>query len=441
MAGIFKAYDIRGIYGQALTESVATDIGRALVTFLGCRKVVVGRDMRPHSVSLFKALCGGLTQQGADVIDVGLCSTPMSYYANGSLGADASVMITASHNPGEWNGFKLCRAQAVPISGDTGIKDIERIVTTRAFAPAAKVPGRVTSHDIVPEYVRHVRAMADLKRPVRIAVDFANAMGISEALCLDGVVEMTRLFDTLDGSFPNHEANPLMAETLEPLQHELRKGGYDFGVAFDGDADRAGFVDERGTIVPMDMITALIAESILQKEKGAIFYDLRSSWAVKEVILENGGTPMMSRVGHAFIKQQMRENQAIFAGELSGHYYFRANYTTESSAMAVLHIANIITRAGKPLSQLIRPIQRYFASGEINSEVHSPPAVLEAVRRRYRDGRLLELDGITVEYGDWWFNVRVSNTEPLVRLNLEAKTKAGMEQRRDELLAVIRGVS
>lgn len=439
MAGIFKAYDIRGIYGKTLTESIATDIGRAMVTFLGCRKVVVGRDMRPHSPGLFEALSRGLTLQGADVIDVGVVSTPMTYYANGSLGADASIMITASHNPGEWNGFKLCRAQAVPISGDTGIKDIERIATTRTFAAPAASPGRVTAHDIVPEYVRHVRAMADLKRPVRIAVDFANGMGIVEARCLDGLLTMTRLFDTLDGSFPNHEANPLVLETLEPLQHKIREGGYDFGVAFDGDADRAGFVDEKGAVVPMDMITALIAQSILRKEKGVIFYDLRSSWAVKEVILESGGTPMMSRVGHAFIKQQMRDNKAIFAGELSGHYYFRDNYTTESSAMAVLHIANIVTLAGKPLSELIKPISRYFASGEINSEVHNPAAVLAEMRRRYRDGRLLELDGVTVEYADWWFNVRMSNTEPLVRLNLEARTRAMMETKRDELLAVIRG--
>ena len=441
MAGIFKAYDIRGIYGETLTEDMATNIGRALVTFLGCRKVVVGRDMRTHSVGLFHALCKGLTRQGADVIDVGVVSTPMTYYANGSLGADASVMITASHNPGEWNGFKLCRAQAVPISGSTGIKDIERIVASRAFAPDAKRPGSVTTHEIAPDYVRHVRTIADLKRPVRVAVDFANAMGIAEARCLDGLMDMTRLFDTLDGSFPNHEANPLKLDTLEALQHEVRKGGYDFGVAFDGDADRAGFVDEKGAIVPMDMITALIAESILRKEKGVIYYDLRSSWAVKEVILENGGTPMMSRVGHAFIKQQMRENHAIFAGELSGHYYFRDNYTTESSAMAVIHIANIVTRAGKPLSELIKPISRYFASGEINSEVHNPPGVLDLLRRRYHDGRILELDGVTVEYGDWWFNVRVSNTEPLVRLNLEAKTKQVMETRRDELLALIRGAT
>ena len=284
MAGIFKAYDIRGIYGKTLNESMATDIGRAFVTFLNCKKVVIGFDMRPHSKPLFESLCRGITLQGADVISVGLVSTPMSYFANGSLGADASIMITASHNPGEWNGFKLCRQQGIPISGSTGMQEIEKIVVQRSFAPAAAKPGRITSHDIVPAYVAHVRSVANLKRPVRIAVDFANSMGILEARCLEGVLEMTRLYDTLDGTFPNHEANPLNTETLAALEKTVREGSFDFGVAFDGDADRAGFVDEKGTIVPMDIITALIARSILEKGKGVIFYDLRSSWAVKEVI-------------------------------------------------------------------------------------------------------------------------------------------------------------
>jgi len=439
MSGIFKAYDIRGIYGTQLTEALAQDIGRAFVTFLNCKKVVIGYDMRPHSIPLFEALCKGITMQGADVINIGMCSTPMSYYANGSLGADASVMITASHNPGEWNGFKLCREQGIPISGATGIMDIEKIVISKGFAAPAARPGVVTTHDIIHAYVKHVQKAADIRRPVKIAVDFANSMGILEARCLEGVVEMKRLFDTLDGTFPNHEANPLNTETLEALQETVRHGKFDFGVAFDGDADRAGFIDEKGAIVPMDMITALIATSVLEKEKGVIFYDLRSSWAVKETIEASGGIPMMSRVGHAFIKQQMRDNKAIFAGELSGHYYFRDNYTTESSAMAVIYIANVITKTGKPLSELIKPIQRYFASGEINSEVHSSKAVLDAIRAKYTDGKFMELDGITIEYDDWWFNVRCSNTEPLVRLNLEAKTKAVMEKHRDELLKLIRG--
>lgn len=440
MAGIFKAYDIRGIYGKTLTEDLAYKIGRAFATLLKPGKVVVGRDMRPHSQPLFEALARGLTEQGADVIDLGLCSTPMSYYANGRLGADAGIMITASHNPGEWNGFKLCRSQAVPISGASGIGDIEKIVNEGSFAPKAVRTGSVSKYDIVPEYVNHIRQFADLKRPVKVAIDFANAMGIYEARVLKGLIDFDPLFDTLDGTFPNHEANPLELETFHDLQKMVRGGKYDFGVAFDGDADRAGFVDEKGDVVPMDMITALIAESLLQHEKGPVFYDLRSSWAVKELIEENGGTPLMSRVGHAFIKQQMREANAIFAGELSGHYYFRENYFTESSSLAVIYIASLVSHSGKKLSELVKPIQKYFASGEINSKVSDTHKVLSALKEKYgKAGRLFELDGISVEFTDWWFNVRASNTEPLIRLNLEAKTRPVMEKHRDEILALIRG--
>jgi len=438
MAGIFKAYDIRGIYGQTITEDIVFQVGRALAAFLKCRKVVIGRDMRPHSVPLAEALARGLTMQGADVVDLGLCSTPMCYYANGRLGGDAGAMITASHNPGEWNGIKLTRDRAIPISGSTGIEQIERIVSDKAFDPPASRPGRVTRYDILPEYCRHVRELAHLERPVRIVADMANAMGVYEAKALQGLIEIVPLFDTLDGTFPNHEANPLKLETLAPLQKTIRAGSYDFGIAFDGDADRAGFVDEKGAIIPMDIMTALIARDLLGKKKGVVFYDLRSSWAVKEVIEESGGTPMMSRVGHAFIKQQMRDRDAIFAGELSGHYYFRENFYTESSAMAALCVANLVSRAKRPLSELVRPIQRYFASGEINSEVKDAAAVVERLKQRYGDGRLIALDGVSVEYRDWWFNVRASNTEPFIRLNLEARTRELMENKRDEVLAQIR---
>ncbi|OGV70616.1 MAG: hypothetical protein A2283_09705 [Lentisphaerae bacterium RIFOXYA12_FULL_48_11] len=438
MAGIFKAYDIRGIYGKTINEDIAFKIGRAFATFLKCKKVVIGRDMRPHSEPLFLAICRGLTMQGADVIDLGMCSTPMSYHANGMLGADAGIMITASHNPGEWNGMKLSRKGAVPISGTTGIQDIEKIVNNKTFDPESKTPGTVSKYDVIAAYCAHVRKLADVKYPLKIAVDMANSMGIYEARALSGIVEIDPMFDILDGTFPNHEANPLNVETLKALQHKIRSGKYAFGAAFDGDADRVGFIDEKGEIVAMDMITALIAQDILTREKGVIFYDLRSSWAVKEVIDQNGGTPMMSRVGHAFIKQQMRENNAIFAGELSGHYYFRDNYFTESSSMAVICVANIVSKSKKPLSELIKPIKRYFASGEINSEVKNTTTVLDILKNKFNDGIMIELDGVSVEYKDWWFNVRASNTEPLIRLNLEARTKDLMEQKRDELIDIIR---
>jgi phosphomannomutase len=442
MPSIFKAYDIRGIYGKSLTDDLAYAIGKAFATFVKCRKVVVGRDMRPHSEPLFRNLARGLTELGVDVIDIGVCSTPMSYYANGTLGADGGVMITASHNPGEWNGFKMCREQAIPISGATGIKDLERIVKDGSFAAKAARPGRISRHAIEGEYVKHIRAFVDFRRPLRVAIDYANGMGIEEGAVLRGLKNLSidPLFDTLDGTFPNHEANPLLDETWEPLRHKVRSGSYDLAIYFDGDADRCGFMDEKGEVVTSDMITALVAQMILQRDKGAaIYYDLRSSWAVKEVIEENGGRPYMSRVGHAFIKQQMREQDAVFAGELSGHYYFKENFFTESSSLAAIYVANLVSRSSKPLSELIRPIRRYFASGEINSEVHDPAGVLAALRKKYDGGRILELDGLSVEFQDWWFNVRASNTEPLIRLNLEAKKKADMEKHRDEVLAVIRG--
>ncbi len=438
MAGIFKAYDIRGIYGETLTPDLAFRIGRAFATFLAPRKVVIGRDMRPHSQPLFEELSRGLTLHGVDVVDIGVVSTPMCYHATGLLGVDGSIMITASHNPGEWNGFKLCRENAIPISGATGIQEIERIAMSGAFAPSAATPGRISSYDILPPYRRHILQFADIQRPLKVCIDFANAMGIVEAKVFEDILPADRLFDTLDGSFPNHEANPLDPHTFADLSARMRGGGYDFGCAFDGDADRVGFTDENGDIVSMDIITALIAASILEKEKGVVFYDLRSSWAVKEVIAENGGTPRMSRVGHAFIKQQMRDAGAIFAGELSGHYYFRENYSTESTALAVLQIANLLSKTGRKLSELVKPVRRYFASGEINSEVADPGAVFPRLRQAFPGGRVIELDGLSIEFDTWWFNVRMSNTEPLCRLNLEAATRDEMLARRDEVLALIR---
>lgn len=440
MAGIFKAYDIRGIVGESLNDDIAFKIGRAFATLLKPKTVTVGHDMRPHSMPLFKELARGLTLHGVDVVDLGLCTTPMSNYGNGTLKADAGIMITASHNPGEWNGMKLSRAQAVPISGDTGIADIEAIVNNEAFDAPAASPGTVTSHPIAEAYMESIRQHANVKRPIRIAVDMANGMGIVESGVFEGILDVDPLFDTLDGTFPNHEANPLKEETYEALQAKMRAdGNYDFGVSFDGDADRAGFTDENGTIIPMDMITALIAIDVLSRTQGVVLYDLRSSKAVQEIIEENGGIPRMCRVGHAFIKQQMRDEDAVFAGELSGHYYFRDNFYTESSALAVISVANIIAAAGKPLSELIAPLQRYAVSGEINSEVESPEKVLDTIRTTFADGKQFELDGVSVVYDDWWFNVRMSNTEPLVRLNLEATSADIMVEKRDALLKLIRG--
>ena len=439
MAGPFKAYDIRGIYGDELTEETAYAIGRAYASFLKPKTVVVGYDMRPHSIPLTTELCKGLTVQGVDVINLGMCSTPMVNFANGSLKADGSIMVTASHNPGEYNGFKLCRDSAIPISGDTGIKDIERMIEEEGYAPEAEQAGSVTTHDIFPDYQKHVLHIADLPRPIHIAIDYANAMGICEAKVFEDLITSDGLFDVYDGTFPHHEANPLNLGTFDALKHKMKSGEYDFGIAFDGDADRVGFTDEDGRIISMDLITALIAKAILQNESGNVFYDLRSSWATKEVIAESGGTPMMSRVGHSFIKQQMRDQDALFAGELSGHYYFRENFYAESTALAVIYIANIVSQSGKKLSDLVEPLRRYVASGEINNKVKDTDAVFEQLKATYADGHQFHLDGLSVEYKDWWFNVRCSNTEPWIRLNLEAKTADEMLHRRDEVLAVIRG--
>ena len=448
--GIFKAYDIRGIYGEDLTDEVFYKIARAYAQFTAVRggKVVVARDCRKSSDSLFQAFAKGLVDEGVNVLDIGLSSTPMSYFANGSLKADGSVMITASHNTKEWNGCKLCRANAVPISGATGIKDIERIVAAMdGNEPPAGV-GTITQVDISQQYGEHVRQIAHLAKPVHVAMDFANGMGIAEAVAFTGQNLLTHddLFGEYDGEFPNHDANPLHHETLKDLQALIKAapGKYAFGVAFDGDADRAGFLDEKGQIIPMDFITALIAEDLLKSNpKSACFYDLRSTKMAEETIAAAGGKPMMSRVGHSFIKEQMRQHDAIFAGELSGHYYFKANFTAESSSMATYAIANIVSAAGKPLSELVEPLKKYCQSGDINTKTSTPPAhVLQKIKSLYSDkARVFELDGVSVDAWDgegYWANVRMSNTEPLVRLNLEGKNKQIMEAKRDEFLALIR---
>ena len=447
---IFKAYDIRGIYGQDLNEDIFYRIARAYAQFCGFTgkgKVVVARDCRTSSDSMFAAFAKGLVDEGVDVLDIGMASTPMSYFANATLKADGSVMITASHNTKEWNGCKLCKANAVPISGATGIKDIEKIFEGISLNEPPAGVGEVTKVDVSAQYAEHVKTFAHLKRPLHLALDFANGMGIAEAAAFkDSMITYDALYGEYDGNFPNHDANPLKTETLADLQAFIRAnpGKYAFGVAYDGDADRAGFVDEKGDVIPMDFTTALISQDMLASNPGAAcFYDLRSTKVCEEVIAAAGGKPMMSRVGHSFIKEQMRQNDAIFANKLSGHYYFKANSTAESSSMATFALANIVSASDKPLSELIKPLRKYFQSGEINTKTVTPPAeILAKVKSIYAaKARVFELDGVSVDAWEtegYWANVRMSNTEPLVRLNLEGKTKEIMEAKRDEFLAVIR---
>ncbi len=438
MSGIFKAYDIRGIYPTEINADVAEAIGRAYIEFTGAKKVAVGRDMRPHSLPLFEGLSRGMLAQGADVIDLGLVSTPMSYFANGTLKVDGSVMITASHNPGEWNGFKLCLANAVPISGATGIMEIQKIAEAKSWRKVDQ-PGTLSTYDIAPEYGKFLRSFAQMDRKLKVVVDYANAMGIYEIAGITDLYDIVPLYDTLDGTFPNHEANPLHIETLDAIRAKVREVGADFGAAFDGDADRCGFIDDQGEVIPMDLFTALIAQDILSRGPATILYDLRSSRAVPECIEANGGKAIRSRVGHAFIKAQMRENDAVFAGELSGHYYFKQNFTAESQGLAMIMLSNLICKKNKPVHELVQPLRKYFSSGEINSKVADVKPILDTIRARYADGNMFELDGISSEYPRWWFNVRSSNTEPLLRLIVEADTRELMEEKRDELLKIIRG--
>ena len=438
MAGIFKAYDIRGIYPEQINEEIVEKTGRAYATFLKPKRVVIGYDMRPHSIPIFNALAKGLTDLGVDVINIGMCSTPMTYFANGKLSADGSVMITASHNPGEYNGMKLCRESAIPISGATGIVDIEKIVIDESWDKDADIKGKIIEHKIDSEYAEHLMEFAKIDRKLKVVADFANSMGSLEIAGIRHLFDVIPLYEELDGTFPNHAANPLETETLDDLCAKVKEVGADFGAGFDGDADRCGFVDNEGNIIPMDLFTALIAQDILNKGPETILYDLRSSWAVKESIEANGGTAIMSRVGHAFIKAQMREHNAVFAGELSGHYYFKENYVAESQGLAMLMFGNLICKSNKKVTELVAPLRKYFASGEINSKVKDVPKIQKEIKEKYSDGKMFELDGISVEYEDWWFNVRASNTEPFLRLNIEAKTKEMMEEKRDELLALIR---
>jgi len=440
---IFNSYDIRGIYPSDIDEDAMYRIGRATAQHFSLKNVAVGRDVRESSPSLFKELVRGLTESGADVVDLGLTSTPMVYFAASRLPVDAVISLTASHNPGEYNGMKLALAGAVPVGLSTGLSEIRDLAIAGEFAPAERV-GTVTEEDIKPDYCSYFASFAELgDRKFQVVVDSANMMGVLELPIYEELamnVSVTNIWNDLEHPFVCHEANPLKTETLDELGAKVRETGADLGMAYDGDADRVGFVDERGEIIPMDLMTALIAREILRKKPGAtILYDLRSSRAVREIIEEHGGTAIECPVGHANIKRLMRESGAVFAGELSGHYYFEENSIAESSTLTAILLLNLMAESGEPVSKLVAETHRYFHSGEINSETENKDAVLEALRKRYADGKTTEIDGIKVEYPTWWFNVRASNTEPLLRLTLEAETAEAMEEKKTELLGVIRG--
>ncbi|MCX4640565.1 phosphomannomutase/phosphoglucomutase [Streptomyces sp. RPA4-5] len=449
LSQIVKAYDVRGVVPAQWDEPLAELFGAAFVEVTAADAIVIGHDMRPSSPGLSDAFARGAAARGADVTQIGLCSTDELYFASGSLGLPGA-MFTASHNPAQYNGIKMCRAGAAPVGQDTGLADIrarvERWSDEGAPEPAA-APGTITQRDVLGDYTAHLRGLVDLSgiRPLKVVVDAGNGMGgHTVPTVFAGLpLELDAMYFELDGSFPNHEANPLDPKNIVDLQARVRETGADLGLAFDGDADRCFVVDENGDPVSPSAITALVAARELAKHPGGtVIHNLITSWSVPEVVRENGGEPVRTRVGHSFIKEEMATTGAIFGGEHSAHYYFRDFWNADTGMLAAMHVLAALGGQQGPLSQLVAQYDRYAASGEINSTVDDQTGRLAAIKTAYqgRDGVTLdELDGLTVTADNWWFNVRASNTEPLLRLNVEARDTATADRIRDEALAIIRG--
>lgn len=446
--GIFKAYDIRGLYPGEINEEVVRQIGRGFVAYLEASKVGVSRDMRVSSPALAAAFIEGALEQGADVVDYGMMATDMLYFASVTDALQGGAQITASHNPGQYNGIKMVRDKAQPLSGDAGIGDIRDMIAGNRIPAGSGRRGTVTGRDILPSYVEKVLSFIEpsVVKPFNVVADAGSGMAglVAPKLFERLPCRVTKLCFDIDGTFPNHEANPLIEENRRDITAEVIRQKADVGIAWDGDADRCFFLDRDGEFVPGDFVTALLAEAFLLKYPGAtIIYDLRASHAVKDTVERLGGRALMNRVGHAFIKQRMRAEDGIFAGEVTGHYYFRDFYYADNGFIPALLILELMSKKGKSLRDLLQPYrERYHISGEINTKLRSMdevPKKLAAVESRFNDGELAKLDGVSVEYPDWHFNVRGSNTEPLLRLNLEAETPELMEKKRDEVLEVIRG--
>jgi phosphomannomutase len=450
LSTIVKAYDVRGVVPDQWDEPLAELLGAAFAQVTAADALVIGHDMRPSSPGLSRAFARGAAARGVHVTEIGLCSTDQLYYASGALDLPGA-MFTASHNPAQYNGIKMCRAGAAPVGQDTGLAEIRALAETwsESGAPApAATPGTITRRDTLEDYAAYLRGLVDLTaiRPLKVVVDAGNGMGghtvptVFAGLPLD----LVPMYFELDGTFPNHEANPLDPANIVDLQQRVREEGADLGIAFDGDADRCFVVDERGNPVSPSAITALVASRELAKHggKGTVIHNLITSWSVPEVVRECGGTPVRTRVGHSFIKAEMARNGAIFGGEHSAHYYFADFWNADTGMLAALHVLAALGGQDGPLSGLVAQYDRYVGSGEINSTVADQTARLAAVRAAYagQDGLVLdELDGLTVSSADWWFNVRPSNTEPLLRLNAEARDETTMAKLRDEVLAIIRG--
>ncbi|HEU0337208.1 MAG TPA: phosphomannomutase/phosphoglucomutase [Gaiellaceae bacterium] len=442
---VFKAYDVRGIHPAELDEEGAYAIGRAYVEHFEPRRIAVGRDMRLSSPSMAAATMAGAADGGADVLDLGLVGTEMVYHAVGELGLEGGICVTASHNPKEYTGMKIVRGGALPVGGDSGLEDVRRRAQA-GFGPVRR-RGEIRPEDVWPSFVEKVLSFVDVDeiRPLRVVVDAANGMaGTMLPPVLERLpqVETVRCFFDPDGGFPNHEPNPLLPENREFIVAKTVEEGADLGVAYDGDADRCFFVDDRGEFVAGDFATALLAGLMLEKAPGAnVIYDVRASWAVPRTIEEAGGTPLVNRVGHAFIKHRMRQEDAVFAGEVSAHYYFRDFTQADTGVVPFLLMLELLSRRGRRLSELLAPYtERYHLTGELNTPVADVPSKLQELEERYaaEGGLISHLDGVSVDFDDWHFNVRPSNTEPLLRLNLEALSPERMAEKRDEVLALIR---
>lgn len=440
---IFKAYDIRGVYPDDLNERIGYAIGRAFVTFLEVDTVIVGRDMRLSGPQMFEAVTRGLIDQGADVIDIGMVSTDQYYYACATFG-HAGIMVTASHNPAKYNGFKMVRRMPQLLSGDEGIQDIRRLVESEAF-PTPQRKGSITPMDTSEGFLNKVLSLVDVSslKPLKVIADTGNGMvgPILTQVYEHLPAQLTGMYLEPDGSLPNHGLDPLQPENRAELQQRVVDEGADVGFAFDGDGDRFFTIDDRGQFVSGDFLTALMGQYYLQRYPGAkIIYDVRASWAVPDLISQAGGIPLMERVGHAFIKQRMAREDAVFAGEVTGHYYFRDFFFADSGIVPSLVVMEMLSKKDTKLSDLLRSLEaEYFISGEINTRISTDPKEkMQELAEAYRDGEIQWFDGISVTYDDWHFNVRPSNTEPLLRLNLEAKSRDLMEETRDQVLQIIR---
>lgn len=437
---IFKAYDIRGTYPDQIDAKIAFRIGAAMAHFLGSKRLVVGRDMRTMAPEIQDALIDGILSQGCDVTDIGLASTPMVYYGIGKIECDGGVAVTASHNPKQYIGFKMCRAGARPLSGDSGIKDIQQLVEAGEL-PVAAQKGKRDTVDLMQDWVEHIAGFARGIKGQKVCVDYANGMGANESPKIferiDGL-EVVSLYEELDGTFPNHEANPLKESNLDDLRRSIADNGATLGLAFDGDADRCAFVDEAGRTVGADLITVILARGMLERHPGkGIIYDLRSSKVVKEEVERLGGRPVRERVGHSFMKETMRVKDCIGGGELSGHFYFAENFFTDCGVLAAIEVLNQLSAEGKTLKQAADELRKYHGTGEINFKVDDKAGKMREIAERFGDGEIDYLDGITVTYRDWWTNVRPSNTEPFLRMCLEAETAELMEQKKAEVVAVL----